>query len=256
MRQLTAFMKKEFIELVRTGKLTILLILFALFGIMNPAVAKLTPWMMGLFADSLAETGMIVTTVEVNALTSWTQFYKNIPMALIVFVLLYSGTLTSEYQKGTLVNMLTKGMRRWKVIVAKAFIMILSWTVCYWLCYVITLGYNVYFWDNSIVSNLFFGPLCFYLVGIWVISLILLMSSLFANNAAVLVGTGGVFVISYLLGMIPSLSRYLPARLMDSGSMMMGTLPAGGFFYAAAVVLVLSAGGIAGAAACFNSRAI
>ena len=41
--QLFAFGKKEWMELVRSGKFLVLLILFCLFGIMNPAVAKLRP---------------------------------------------------------------------------------------------------------------------------------------------------------------------------------------------------------------------
>ncbi len=46
MKQLTAFTKKEFMELIRTGKALLLMILFILFGIMNPAIAKLTPWLL------------------------------------------------------------------------------------------------------------------------------------------------------------------------------------------------------------------
>ena len=45
MKSLIAFIKKEWMEQVRSGRLLILLILFTLFGIMNPAIAKLTPWM-------------------------------------------------------------------------------------------------------------------------------------------------------------------------------------------------------------------
>lgn len=256
MRQLTAFIKKEWTEQVRTGRLTILLILFVLFGIMNPAVAKLTPWMMSLFADSLADTGMIVTEVTVNALTSWTQFYKNVPMALIVFVLLFSGTLTGEYQKGTLVNMLTKGLGRWKVILAKGLVMVLTWTVCYFLCYGITFAYNVYFWDNSIVPNLFFGPVCLYLAGIWVISLVLLMSSVFGNSSSVLIGTGGVFALAYVAGMIPALKKFVPVKLMDSSGLLLGAAPAGEYTWAVVVTLILSVAGVALAVVCFNRRAV
>lgn len=36
-------MKKEWMEQVRSGRLLILVIIFILLGIMNPAVAKLTP---------------------------------------------------------------------------------------------------------------------------------------------------------------------------------------------------------------------
>lgn len=119
MRQLSAFLRKEGMEFIRTGKIWILLIIFILFGIMNPAIAKLTPWMVETMSDSLAESGMVLTEVKVNAMTSWNQFYKNISMALIIFALMLSGILTTEYQKGTLVNMLTKGLVRWKVVGAK-----------------------------------------------------------------------------------------------------------------------------------------
>ena len=50
MKQLAAFTQKEFLELFRTGRFLILAIIFLLFGIMNPAIAKLTPWMMELFS--------------------------------------------------------------------------------------------------------------------------------------------------------------------------------------------------------------
>ena len=40
MKPLLAFIKKEYLEAARTGKITILALLFVLFGIMNPAIAK------------------------------------------------------------------------------------------------------------------------------------------------------------------------------------------------------------------------
>ena len=135
-----AFLKKDFLEQARTGKLLILLILFVLFGIMNPAVAKLTPWLLEMMADSLEASGMVVTEVTVTAMDSWVQFFKNIPMALIAFVLLEGGILTGEYQSGTLVLSLTKGLKRHQVLGSKAMVLTLLWTVCYWLCFAITYG--------------------------------------------------------------------------------------------------------------------
>ena len=46
MKHFLAFLRKEAIEHKRTGKCTILGILFVLFGIMNPAIAKMTPWLL------------------------------------------------------------------------------------------------------------------------------------------------------------------------------------------------------------------
>ena len=103
MKTWIALLKKESMEQLRTGKWTFLGILLVLFGIMNPAVAKLTPWLMEIMADSLAENGMILTPVTITAMDSWVQFFKNIPMALIAFVLLEGSMFTKEYQNGTLV---------------------------------------------------------------------------------------------------------------------------------------------------------
>ena len=95
-----AFLKKEWMELCRTGRLLILLLIFILFGILNPALAKLTPWLMETLSESLADTGLVTTAVTVDAMTSWAQFYKNIPVGLIVFILICSSNFTTEYQKG------------------------------------------------------------------------------------------------------------------------------------------------------------
>ncbi len=252
MKQLTAFIRKEFMELTRTGKLFILMILFILFGIMNPAIAKLTPWMM----DNLVETGFALPAVDVNALTSWTQFYKNIPIALIVFLLLFSSTLTLEYQKGTLINMVTKGMKRWKIIVSKAVSICLLWTAGYWLCYGITYGYNAYFWDNRIASHLYFSAFCFYLAGLWLISVLLLLSVFFRTNSLVIISAGGTFLIFYLLGLLPDIKNYLPVYLMGASRLLTGSGKISEYIFAVLFTLALSAGNISAAVLCFNKRNI
>ena len=162
MRSLIAFMKKEMTEQIRSSRVLVLGILFVLFGIMNPAVAKLTPWLLEMMADSLAESGMTITQVTVTAMDSWVQFFKNMPMALIAFVLLESSIFTKEYQTGTLLLSLTKGLARYKVVVAKTAVLTVLWTVCYWLCFGITYGYNAYFWDNSVAQNLVFSVIPIY----------------------------------------------------------------------------------------------
>ena len=217
-----AFWKKEWLEQLRSGKLIILGILFVLFGIMNPAVAKLTPWLLETMADSLAQGGMTITVGEVTAMDSWVQFFKNIPMALIVFILMESSIFTKEYQTGTLLLSLTKGLARWKVLVAKALMLTLLWTLGYWLCFGITYGYNAYFWDNSIAQNLLFSAVCWWIFGLWVISLTVLFSVLAKENPVVLVGTGGVVFASTLLSLLPKLQKFLPTQLSDGNSLIYG----------------------------------
>lgn len=222
MRQLSAFINKEFTEAARNSKILILGILFVLFGIMNPAFAKLTPWIMENMSDSLEEAGLAVHEVSVDALTSWTQFHKNIPMALIVFLLMFSGIMTLEYQKGTLINMITKGLSRWKVIIAKTVVMVVLWTLGYWLCFGVTYVYNEYFWDNKIAVNLMFSAVCIYLLGVWTITLIMLASAIVSTSSAVAVSTGLVFMVMYVVSMIPHVKKFLPVKLLDASQ-----LPAG-----------------------------
>ncbi len=222
MRSLSAFMKKELMEQLRSARLMMLGLLFVLFGIMNPAIAKLTPWLLETMADSLAESGMIVTDVKISAMDSWVQFYKNIPMGLIAFVLLESSIFTKEYISGTLVLSLTKGLERHKVVISKTLVLTVLWTICYWVCFGITYGYNAYFWDNSIAQNLIFSVICWWLFGLMVIALMVLFSTLAKSNTGVLLGTGGMVLASYLIGLLPKCSKYLPTYLADGNSLIYG----------------------------------
>ena len=66
MRQLSYLLRKEFLELVRTKRALVLLIVFGIFGMQNPALAKLTPWMISLMGDSLAKQGITFGAVTVT----------------------------------------------------------------------------------------------------------------------------------------------------------------------------------------------
>ena len=254
MRSLLAFTQKEITEQARTGKLLFLGILFVLFGIMNPAVAKLTPWLMEQMADSLADMGMNVTEVTVTAMDSWVQFFKNIPMALIAFVLLESSIFTKEYRSGTLILSLTKGLARYKVVVAKTAVLTLLWTAGYWLCYGVTYAYNAYFWDNSIAQNLTFSAVVWWVFGLWVIALTVLFSTLSGSNTGVLVGTGGVVLASYLVGMIPKVTKYLPTMLTDGNSLIYGAKNPADYTVALTVVCVTAAASFAVSLTVFNKK--
>lgn len=256
MKTLFAFLKKEYVEYIRSGRLPILLLVFVLFGIMNPAIAKITPWMMEMMAGSLKSTGLIVTEIKVDAMTSWTQYYKNIEMALIIFVLVVSNTFTKEYQSGTLILVLTKGLSRFKVILAKTAVMLLLWTFCYWMCFGITYGYNAYFWDNSIASHLFYAAFCYWLFGIWILTLIVFFSSFVQSNTLVLAGTGGVFIGFHLISMFSSVQKYLPIKLTGVFSLLTAETTAADFNVAIIVVIIFSMACIGCSIIVFNRKMI
>src|SRR5690554_2518719 len=126
MRHYIAFLKKEMLESIRTYKLFIMVIVFSLFGVMNPLAAKLTPYLI----ETLIPEGNMINIPEPTALDSWAQFFKNInQMGLIVTLLIFSGILVNELSKGTLINMLTKGLSRKAVILSKYSSMVIIWTL-------------------------------------------------------------------------------------------------------------------------------
>lgn len=256
MKPLLAFTKKEFIELHRIGKFWILFIISILFGIMNPFIAKLTPWLMETVSGSMSDVGITMTEMKIDALTSWTQFYKNIPMLLIIFVIMMSGIMVNEYQKGTFINILTKGLQRWKIIIAKAIAMTGVWTICYGVCFLITYSYNAYFWDNSIAVHIVFGAFCVYLLGIWVITLILLMSSLWNTSYAVLGMIGGIFVLSYFMSLVSIIQSYLPTQLFSAMSILTQMSSIDDFINAILGVGILSTLNIIVSILVFNKKAI
>lgn len=240
MRAFIAFFKKEVLEGARSGKLLALAVIFALFGVMNPAIAKLTPWLLELLSDQLAESGMTVTDVTVNALTSWTQFFKNVPMALIAFVLLLGGSFTREYENETLILVLTKGLARYKIVFAKTCYLLSVWTLGYWLCFAITYGYNAYFWDNGIALGLFPAVTFYFVFGLFVVSLIVFFSVLERSYGVVLLSCGASVLLFYLLSLIPKLSRLSPLALCDVSTLLVGAESASSFFLALLVSLGLS----------------
>lgn len=247
-------MKKELFEQLRTGRLVLFAVIFGLFGIMNPAVAKLTPWMMEMMSDQLAESGMAIGRVEVNALTSWTQYFKNMPLALIILIVACGGILTSEYQKDTLILLITKGMKRWKILAAKAVSLFLTWTFGCLISYTVTYSYNAFFWDNSAADSLFFSAFCFYLLGLWLLSIMLPASAAFSSATAVILAAGCSFMASYLLGLIPKIHAYVPTHLMDSAELLAGTADSSSYAAAAVLTAFLIIADLSAAIAIFNKK--
>lgn len=251
-----AFLKKEYMELCRSGRLLMLVLIFALFGIMNPAMAKLTPWLMETLSDSLAEAGFATMDVTVDAMTSWAQFYKNIPMGLIFFVLIFFGCFTGEYQKGTLVPVVTKGLSRRKIVLAKSLVVSASWTASYWLCFGITYGYNAFFWDNRIAAHLLFAGALTWLFGIWITALLLFFSTVAQSGTQVLFGTGGVAMGVYLLGMFPKLGGYLPVKLLDGLSLLHGAAGPEDYYIGMAAALSMVVLCMVSALVCFDRKGL
>ena len=221
-RNFLTFTGKEWMELRRSGRLLIFLIIFVLLGVMNPATAKLTPWLLKTMADSLEASGITVTDYAVTAMDSWVQFFKNMPMGMFFTAVMFGGFFTSEYARGTLIPLLAKGLSRNAFAAAKTFTMLLVWSAGYWLSYGITFAYSDYYWDNSVVSHYAFAAFGLWLFGVLLMCCIVFFSSFAGSAAQVLLGTGAVYLAMTLAGMVGTVREYLPSFLLNSGTLLTG----------------------------------
>ena len=254
MKGFIAFFSKEVRELIRTKRLMILAAVFIVVGIMNPAIAKLTPKIIEMEAETFDSMGMTVGEVKVTAMDCWTQFIKNIPMALIVLLIMMSGSYTSEYVKGTLIPLLTKGLSRSAVVLSKFFVMLTVWSAGLWLCFGITYFYSGYYWDNSAVKELPFAAFGWWLFGVLMISCIVFFSSFAGSAGQVMLGTGAAYFAMTMIGMYKKAAEYLPSRLCDCASLYKGELEPSDYFKAAVITAAVSLVLVAAALPLTNRR--
>ena len=210
MNDYLVFLKKELIEYARTYKLLILLIVFIIFGITNPLIAKLTPELLASFMPE----GMLVAIPEPTALDSWAQFFKNTQqMGIIVLVLVFSGVLSNELSRGTLINLLTKGLSREAVIIGKFLAMLSVWSLSVLLSSLLTLVYTIYLFPGDQVQNLVLAVFCMWLFGAFLLAVLLGSATLVSGNYGSLLLTGLTVVVLLILNIIPGATRFNPISL-------------------------------------------
>ena len=243
------FLKKEILEQFRRKRVLLLGILFAAFALLGVATAKLTPVIMEMFADEMAASGMTYEITESTIMDAWMQFFKNAAIPLIVVIILWSGSFTSEYQKHTLIPLVTKGLSRTGIFVSKMLTAALVWTAGYALYLGIFYGYAEFYWGNGGVKHIALAVTLYWLYGMWLLMLLGFFSSIAGTTMQVLLGVGGVFFLVTFLELIPKLSAKLPTALAKGLSLMQGSAETSDFtvpvIIALSCMVLCFAGGLA-----------
>lgn len=221
MRAYLAFTKKEILESWRTYKLLIIVMVFLFLGMLGPLTAKITPQLLEL----LMTEGIQISVAEPTALDSWAQFFKNVSqMGFIIIAIIFSGMMANEYNKGTLINMLTKGLPRRIVILSKFTVATLIWTIGYLLCFGLSYAYTAYFWNTDGVLNLLMAVFFLWLFGLLFIATILLGGTIFKSSYGSLLFIAGFIGVLFTLNIIPGLKKFNPIALsQESMSLLMGS---------------------------------
>ena len=205
-----AFCKKEFTESIRMFKSIIMLAVFIFLGILSPLTAKLIP-------DILNGTnlgGISITLPPPTAMDSWTQFFGNIgQMGVLVLVIVFCGITANELNKGTLINILTKGMKRHTIILSKYTAATVILLVSYCLSLAVTYAYTVYLWGSEELPHAFLAFVCPFIFGLFLLSLMILGGILFKSYLGSLLSVGGVILVLSLINISPKLQQFNPISL-------------------------------------------
>lgn len=252
MRAYFAFTKKEFIENLRTYKLMIMIVVFLIFGVMSPLFAKFTP-------EILKAAGLDASALGVGtptAIDSFAQFFKNVgQLGLLVLVIVFSGIMANELSKGTLINILTKGMRRSTVILSKFIMATVIWTVSYLLCLAVTYAYTAYYFTIENISNAFLAFSSMWLFGVLLIAIVILGGVLFKNVYGSLLLTGGIVVVMTIVNIAPKLQKYNPITLSsDNMQLIMAQKATSDFMPAVIICAVLTIVSVIASIMIFNKK--
>ena len=215
MKGYTAFLRKEFFEQGRTHKLLIMLIVFTIFGMMSPLLAKLMP---EIFA-SIGTDGIMINFPEPTYMDAYTQLFKNLSqMGIVVLLLVFASSMSQELSRGTLVNVLSKGLPRTAVVTSKYTACLALWTLSLALTASVSYGYTLYLFGSHPTANLMFSLLCLWLFGAFLLAVIILTGTLLKGGYGGLLATALVLGILLLLGIIPSSTHWNPVTLASVGT--------------------------------------
>ncbi|GHV43206.1 ABC transporter permease [Clostridia bacterium] len=236
MRQFIVFTKKEFTESLRTHKFVIMLAVFVLLGIMSPMLSKLMPEILGSFDIN----GVTMTLPESTANDSWGQFFKNVgQMGMLCVIIIFSGLMANEFSRGTLTNLLTKGLRRETVILSKFTAATVIWTLSYLVCLGVTTAYTAYFWELNIHNAvLAFGGM--WIFGEFLIALLILGGTLFATFYGSLAITGGAIIALTLIGLFPKTAKFNPTSLSGANVALLTNAQPPSDFLPAVIITAIS----------------
>lgn len=200
-----AFVKKEFMENIKNYRFLIMFAVFLIFGMISAFLAKYTPEILSALSADMEMSS------EPAALDAWKQYYKNISgVGFSVFLILYGSCLSGEYSKGTLVLMVTKGLSRRAVILAKYTVAAVLMTISYWVSYAAAYGYTDFLWTDTALSNLALAAVALWMVGFLYLSILMIGCVLFKQTFTSILFTGGVVACISLIGMVEPLDKFSP----------------------------------------------
>lgn len=205
-------LRKELLEQVRTMRLWVVMIVFALFAIMSPLTAKYLPDIVkALAGDQLNLVGMLPTPSTPDAVD---QFLKNLTQfGALAAILLAMGSVATEKDRGTAAFILTKPVSRAAFLGAK--LVAISANLLAATAVAGALGYYytaVLF--EALPAGGYVGMCLLLWLSLVVYAALTFLGSTLTSSAAAGAGLGVLFlVVTGIVAALPTVGPYMPESL-------------------------------------------
>lgn len=209
-------LRKELLEQVRSYRMLVVLVVFLLFGLLSPVLAKLTPELFKLMpgGDTLAL--LIPPPTAADAVA---QYLKNLSQfGIILALLLGMGAVAQEKTQGTAALILTKPMPRSSFLLAKFGALKLTFAVGILFAAAAGYYYTLFLFEPlSLTGWLALNAFLFLFLLVHV-ALTLLCSTLVRSQAAAGALAFAEMAVLGILASLPGVGDYLPAQLLTWGA--------------------------------------
>lgn len=202
-----AFVKKELKEFVKTPKLIIILCVFVFFAILSPLTARYMNELLAMLAEDVQ-----ITFPEPTIKDAWVQIYKNTTsLCLIVYLIMMTGTVAQEKNKGSILLVLTKKVSRFQFLFGKWIGGAILWTIA-WLATLLIGGlYTQILFHEVFYEGLFESVVLMWFMGLFYTSFAILASVVSKTpTIAALLGFAG-YAFFNLLNISETLTKFNPS---------------------------------------------
>ena len=206
-------LRKELTEIIRTWRIWLLLIAFALFGVADPIIARFTKQIMASVAGGTTP----VTIPDPTYLDAWAQWTKDLAQLLLVIVItLAAGSVAGEVSSGTLTLPLTKPLSRTAFVLAKLTAVGLAVTGAVAIGTVAACGATTVLFDGVDLAPVWRAAGAWLVLALLMIALTTVASCLLPSTIAAFgIGFGGYIVLT-IVSMWQPARAYSPAGLPET----------------------------------------
>lgn len=209
-------LRKELFELWRTSRWLVTGVVVLAFGMASPVLAKFTPELIKAIPEAEQFAAMIPPPTINDAII---QYVKNMSQFGVLLALLMTmGAVAQEKERGTAAMMLVKPVSRGAFLLAKFSAISLMLLSCLLLAGIAAYYYTLLLFGALDVGGWVLLNLLTWLALVVLVAITLLCSTLVRSQAAAAGMAFGALLLSMIVGAIPPLAKYMPARLIEWGT--------------------------------------